>query len=107
MTGSDTATGHEAGWVAALVGLERELDELAVVVAGTWPTPSLAPFTPPADLGPLPDAVRRRAEAALTRLRSLEDAAGLALERVQRELGAVESLGAVGPARPRGFDASF
>lgn len=67
-----TAASALAAWGEVLDQLEGDLDRLeAALDAGD--TVDTSPWTPPTDLGPLPDELRERASDVLTRLQDLTD----------------------------------
>lgn len=55
------------GWVGALARLQQDLDSLDRALATGAEVVTL-PWTPPTDLGPIPDELRLRAEELLGRI---------------------------------------
>jgi hypothetical protein len=91
-------------WLTLLDALDGDLDALAALIStsGAFAADLGAR---PGDPGPIPEQLRARAEAALTRMAALQDAAQQAVDRVARELAAVESLATAGHTGT--FDLTF
>jgi hypothetical protein len=101
----DAAEWH-GRWVAALAALELDVAEAEANLAHDHLPPAKDPWTPPAGLGPLPAALRTRAQVLLERqtevARQLAEAASMS----RRQARAVQAMRAGGPARPVYIDAA-
>jgi hypothetical protein len=72
-------------WESALAECEARIDEaLAALVAGALAP--VSPFSDPAGIGPLPDALAERARACSERSSALSERLTEELERVRLEL---------------------
>lgn len=90
--------------------LERWLDDAERLVEslepGSTPSIAVAPWTPPARLGPLPIELSTRASSVLVRQRSVVERLLVARSGVLHHLGAVRSVEhAHEPGRPIYLDA--
>lgn len=90
-----------AAWATALDAIEAQLDAAAalaaepgVVVALDGEAPDVASFTPPTDLGPLPERLAPRAASLLARLHATSTEVAESLAAVRQELGATTRLAA-------------
>jgi hypothetical protein len=87
-------------WAQVLDALEASADAVEAVVADPDRGASSAvPFSPAPELGPLPGALRGRAEAVLDRLRAAEEALRSRCELVNQELALVAGSRAPSGAR--------
>lgn len=97
----DGAWRHE--WAAALDALEMDVEAVEAMITGehhTREAPVADLWTPPARLGPLPPALRPRADDILARQLAAAEAIALALVGTRRQVvlsGRIES----GEAAPR------
>ncbi len=95
-----------ARWEAALTELELDVAETEAMLAGDHVTPPAAPWTPPPDLGPLPEPLRARAQLLLDRQAEVAQRLGEALVLSRRQARLTEVLRAGGPRRPVYLDAA-
>ncbi|MPV38440.1 hypothetical protein [Georgenia subflava] len=90
---------HER-WVAALTALEVDVDEAERSLTGDHVPAGRDPWTPPGGLGPLPAALRTRAEELLARQLEVARQVTEAASMGRRQARAVQAMRANGPARP-------
>lgn len=95
-----------ARWEAALTELELDVAETEAMLSGDRVAPPAAPWTPPSDLGPLPEPLRARAELLLERQAEVAQRLGEALVLSRRQARLTEVLRAGGPRRPVYLDAA-
>ncbi|WP_454085651.1 hypothetical protein [Georgenia sp. Marseille-Q6866] len=93
-------------WEAALTELELDVAETEAMLAGDRVAPLTRPWTPPSDLGPLPEPLRARAELLLERQAEVAQRLGEALVLSRRQARLTEVLRAGGPRRPVYLDAA-
>lgn len=82
-------------WEAALAGLEAHVGDLEAVAADPreldrFGDTGVPPFVPPADLGPVPVALRDRAGSLSIRMVEVESALAAALDGIRTELAATQ-----------------
>ncbi|MHB1064515.1 MAG: hypothetical protein ACYC1Z_08535 [Georgenia sp.] len=86
-------------WVAVLTELELSVDDAEASLRANQPPPA-RPWAPPSGLGPMPAALRTRAELLVSRqtevARQITEAASMG----RRQARAMRSMRAMGPAVP-------
>jgi hypothetical protein len=78
-------------WVNALDNYEARLDAQRAALDGGEPG-AIAPFAPPADLGPLPQALAERANELLRQSRDLELELAGNLQAIKEDLAVVNTV---------------
>lgn len=93
-------------WEQALTELELDLAETEAMLNGDHLAVPASPWQPPADLGPLPEPLRARAQLLVERQAEVAERLSEALVLSRRQARLNESLKASGPRRPVYLDTS-
>jgi hypothetical protein len=94
-----------AAWIAALDDLEKDVTAVEAVVRGDVhpgaEPPEIAPWLPPAGLGPLPPELKARAEEVLARQQAATHDVALALGTNRRHAAFAAKVEAGDQGQPR------
>ncbi len=103
---ADVLVDWDVAWLTALDELELAADEAERLLASTHPPAAEVPrWTPPTGLGPLPLALRTRAETLLARHIDVARRTAAAAAMSRREAAVVQQITAKAPALPVYLDA--
>lgn len=91
---------NTSAWVAALDTFEMQVEHAERMVRMDTPGEPAAPWTPPRDLGPLPAALRERAQSLLERIHAAQTGLRAAAERARDESNRVPSVPVTGESAP-------
>lgn len=99
-------------WGRALHALELDVERVETLLralhSGAEPADAPSPWSPPSNLGPLPESLRERAQQVLARQLELTAQVAAAAVRSQRDLVLARRIeGTPAPSRPMYVDAAF